>query len=390
MKHCPNCGRTFLEDRLPVHLRSCKPDNPHKSVKKEIHEEEYKVIPNKTVGSTYSNGFNNPSTRLDPAPVDQDRVECYKCGRKFASDRVEKHISVCKGNSSKPAKSLKVKSSSPNKLHKSEDEVPEWKKRHLDLVNNIRYAKKIQKVQEEGGDIRSIEAPKQHINPADEYTQCPYCSRRYNRDVAERHIPKCKNIINKPAPPPSIRSTGFLETNSPIPRSKSNANGRKVSDKATCPNCNKQLPIKSLDSHLVNCRPSTNMRNSIAFPTNRNQTNMPDKNRVSQVLRPSGEEINRAGALKSTARFTPSPSQTSDFTKINKAALLNTQKSPSPIRTRLDSRPNLSVVGYSKSPEIPSKSTNPGAGRQTCFCPMCGEKYIQKAQFCAYCGTRRP
>jgi len=30
MEQCPNCGRTFLEDRLVVHLRSCKVDNPSK------------------------------------------------------------------------------------------------------------------------------------------------------------------------------------------------------------------------------------------------------------------------------------------------------------------------------------------------------------------------
>ena len=27
--------------------------------------------------------------------------------------------------------------------------------------------------------------------------------------VAERHIPKCKNIINKPKPPPSMRGGGY-------------------------------------------------------------------------------------------------------------------------------------------------------------------------------------
>ena len=27
---CPNCTRTFLEDRLSIHLRSCTEENPHK------------------------------------------------------------------------------------------------------------------------------------------------------------------------------------------------------------------------------------------------------------------------------------------------------------------------------------------------------------------------
>jgi hypothetical protein len=383
MKHCPNCGRTFLEDRLPVHLRSCKPDKPHKPVKKEVQEEEYKVIPSKPTGSTYSNGFYNANARQDVGNSEQDRVECYKCGRKFASDRVQKHVSVCKGNTEKP-KPMKVQSSSPDRKQKRNGEVPEWKKRHLDLINNIRYAKKIQQVQEEGGDIRSIEAPKQLINLTEEYKQCPYCSRRFNPDVADRHIPRCKDIINKPAPPPNIRSTGFTETHSPVPRSKST--NKQVPEKATCPNCSRQMPAKSLNSHLVNCRPPTNMRSSLVLQPARNQTERADKNRVSQVLRPSGEEVIRSNPSKSTAKFAASPFLTPDLSKSAKPNYLNPHKS-SPVRPRPEARPSLSVKGLSKTPEVPSKANL--AAKQSCFCHMCGEKYIQSAQFCAYCGTRK-
>ena len=30
MMQCPNCFRTFLEDRIEIHLRSCTSENPHK------------------------------------------------------------------------------------------------------------------------------------------------------------------------------------------------------------------------------------------------------------------------------------------------------------------------------------------------------------------------
>ena len=39
-------------------------------------------------------------------------------------------------------------------------------------------------------------------DPYASYVQCRYCGRKYNPEVAERHIPKCKDIINKPKPPP--------------------------------------------------------------------------------------------------------------------------------------------------------------------------------------------
>lgn len=33
--------------------------------------------------------------------------------------------------------------------------------------------------------------------PDPSFVQCPHCSRRFNEQAAERHIPKCKSIIAK-------------------------------------------------------------------------------------------------------------------------------------------------------------------------------------------------
>ena len=30
MIECPHCSRTFLEDRIQIHLKSCTSENPHK------------------------------------------------------------------------------------------------------------------------------------------------------------------------------------------------------------------------------------------------------------------------------------------------------------------------------------------------------------------------
>lgn len=131
-------------------------------------------------------------------PGRDDRVACRKCKRKFNSDRINKHQSVCIG----PIKEIIVKPVVKVQKKKKTGAVPIWKKQHLDFINNVRYAKKMQTVQAKGGDIRKIQAPVQHYDISSDYIQCPYCSRKYSQQVAERHIPSCKNIINKPKPPP--------------------------------------------------------------------------------------------------------------------------------------------------------------------------------------------
>jgi zinc-finger of a C2HC-type len=43
MVHCPNCYRTFIEDRIEIHLKSCTPDHPHKpppSINKNLDKKE--------------------------------------------------------------------------------------------------------------------------------------------------------------------------------------------------------------------------------------------------------------------------------------------------------------------------------------------------------------
>jgi NADH pyrophosphatase NudC (nudix superfamily) len=82
--------------------------------------------------------------------------------------------------------------------------LPLWKQQHLDFINNVRYAKKMKDVESRGGDVRSVKAPVQYHDPTADYKMCPYCGRKFAQQVAERHIPSCKNTINKPKPPPNM------------------------------------------------------------------------------------------------------------------------------------------------------------------------------------------
>jgi len=48
-----------------------------------------------------------------------------------------------------------------------------------------------------GGGFADLSNNSGAVDPS--YIQCPHCMRSYNEKAAERHIPKCASIINKPS-----------------------------------------------------------------------------------------------------------------------------------------------------------------------------------------------
>ena len=77
----------------------------------------------------------------------------------------------------------------------------------------MKYNRDLERAEKRGVPTRDL--PKPPPSQADpSLVQCKYCGRRFGHQQAERHIPKCKNTINKPAPPPTR----------PQPSTNSNAN----------------------------------------------------------------------------------------------------------------------------------------------------------------------
>ena len=85
------------------------------------------------------------------------------------------------------------------KMQSSSKEEPpkkksDWRKKRADFIAALRAAKEAQRHLAAGGKISDLPPPP----PSDtsDYIQCPHCARRFNESAAERHIPKCKNIIS--------------------------------------------------------------------------------------------------------------------------------------------------------------------------------------------------
>jgi len=146
--------------------------------------------------------------------------ECGICGRHFASDRIAKHQEICAKTTKKKRKVFDpvkqrvkgteaesfLKKGQPHAVPVPTVKKTNWRQKHEDFINSIRAAKEMKAHVARGGKLSDLPPPP----PSDysDYVQCPHCSRRFNQQAAERHIPKCANFqFNKPKPQQAARST---------------------------------------------------------------------------------------------------------------------------------------------------------------------------------------
>lgn len=142
-----------------------------------------KRIPKSTLG-----------TIIEEISTHDSRYRCKHCKRLFASERIEKHQSACEFSSKKRPLFEIVKKRVPN-LYETIQKPPskkgslnlvypnsKWQKQHLELIRNLR-------LEEDDSNY-------------EDYIACPYCFRRFAPFSADKHIEICKNILNKPKPPP--------------------------------------------------------------------------------------------------------------------------------------------------------------------------------------------
>ena len=248
---CQNCQRTFFPEKLTVHQKICKPGKPLQRTKKGQNQKYQPPKPGKKkkwapppeekkIGMNHSfeqdqdaneDPFENqnaqPSSTFYPpaeeplADANDDRIPCSICGRKFFPDRIEKHENVCVNQKKRKKFDTKAhrivdesqkqygrKKKTPEKRKKGGGEpmpgekVPKWKKQSESLKQAMKMNRKIKQVADSGGDIRQLPTMP---SANDDYVECQYCYRRFSEEVAERHIPNCKKIINRPKPPKHIQ-----------------------------------------------------------------------------------------------------------------------------------------------------------------------------------------
>ncbi|XP_036287011.1 zinc finger C2HC domain-containing protein 1C isoform X1 [Pipistrellus kuhlii] len=139
--------------------------------------------------------------------------KCSHCGRKFLLLRLERHSNVCsrmQGSKRKVFDSSRARAKGteleqylnwkgPASVKAEAPRKSNWRQKHESFIRTLRQAREVQRVIAKGGNPSDLPPILPAENP--DYIQCPHCSRHFAPKVAERHIPKCKTIKNRPLPP---------------------------------------------------------------------------------------------------------------------------------------------------------------------------------------------
>uniref|UniRef100_G1NJD3 Zinc finger C2HC-type containing 1C n=1 Tax=Meleagris gallopavo TaxID=9103 RepID=G1NJD3_MELGA len=151
----------------------------------------------------------------DSIPMEKGELgQCSFCGRKFLCTRLKKHMNICsksQGSKRKTFDSSKARARGTDleefqqwkSSERPQNKPPRrnnWRQNHEAFIQTLRHARQVQQVLSKGGKVSDLPPLPPIENP--DYTACPYCRRRFAPQVAETHIPKCKNIKNRPPFPP--------------------------------------------------------------------------------------------------------------------------------------------------------------------------------------------
>uniref|UniRef100_A0A7S4V0I3 C2HC/C3H-type domain-containing protein n=1 Tax=Alexandrium monilatum TaxID=311494 RepID=A0A7S4V0I3_9DINO len=160
LEPCPNCGRTFLPDRLEIHLRSCRPKTAGQA------GPEVTRRPAATEGRPRSVGPSEEGRKAaaQGPPVRPRTVVCHICGREFGTASIDIHIPQCE-----------------KKWEAAEARKPEGQRRPVPQRPDV------------GGLSREEANDKlqQHWNDT-VLERCPHCSRTFLPDRLVVHLRSCR------------------------------------------------------------------------------------------------------------------------------------------------------------------------------------------------------
>ncbi|XP_033120817.1 zinc finger C2HC domain-containing protein 1A-like isoform X2 [Anneissia japonica] len=337
--------------------------------------------------------------------VTTDVQPCASCGRTFVPETLVKHERICFKSNSKKRKifdsskqrvsGLEVK---PVKQKANQSKLPlsksktNWRAKHEEFISTMRAAKDVTKAIKTGADLPP--PPKPTINP--DYVECPSCSRRFNNNAAERHIPWCKEK-QKRISHPAKKSEGFkirtqykpplpgVKKGSPSgPRTGLGMKGSKSSHE-----------VASLSNGMDNMQMSRKPVNGLNL---KKRSNSLDR-KTTSTRETAGQRRSNSGGNRiryadsdydDDDRFGYQNLNNNSYRKDSRHSVLSPvdscgrSKNPFSSTSTLPSIPK--VAGSSSS----TSSRQSSGGRASRFCHECGTRYpVSNAKFCCECGMKR-
>lgn len=172
--------------------------------------------PSEELGSTpqASSLSGTPASSESSSSTEEPELgKCSYCGRTFLWLRLQRHSAVCgkmQGSRRKVFDSSRARAKGteleqflnwkgPATAKTEPPRKSTWRQKHESFIRTLRHARQVQQVIARGGNPSDLPPVLPAENP--DYVQCLHCSRHFAPKVAERHIPKCKTIKNRPPPP---------------------------------------------------------------------------------------------------------------------------------------------------------------------------------------------
>lgn len=223
MTPCPACGFECPQAELNHHMASCRAARSRMS----------HIDPHvKALRAQVKGGDGRVASQAAPlpvaAPLDDGRVPCARCGRKFAPERIIKHQFICAGLKRGPAKpaadvarAARLVTASSNgitsrpvaagprgvaALRMSRGKAvgqkggSEWRRQSYELRASIRAARAAPTARPlSRGGASTIPFADMRSTPLGGVLEpCPHCGRTFAAAVWERHVPKCEHTIARP------------------------------------------------------------------------------------------------------------------------------------------------------------------------------------------------
>ena len=150
-------------------------------------------------------------------------ARCSGCSRRFKPDRLARHEATCQGKKSKRAQfdsksralpkealqaSITRQSSSAGSseeslgaaqsTRKTPRKKAKWKQQHEEFQAMLRSSGSVRDSRSAGAGEKGVEPATDSRDVFDDRVACPHCNRKFNQEVADRHIPRCADIKAKP------------------------------------------------------------------------------------------------------------------------------------------------------------------------------------------------